>query len=381
MKKFLNSIIFVLLIFVAVFSVSACGKKPPETPPGVTDPSDPGQTPPTDPTDPNNPVVPENFVVKIDGDTVYFGQYATTIKAQDVTISGEADENGFYMGSDKNKYVRVQSTLDGVYRYSIKKFSDGTTLEINEPFDLYFRVEPIKWKILKQEGNKALILCTSIIDNSAFQPLSNIKKNSDNQIWYINTESQNMPETFKTYLNTLDEQDGTKDISQVRADDWEYSYMRYYLNKYFYNTAFTDLQKALVIESEVDNSINTTETSSVDADYRDDYVYSNTTDKVFLLSYQDFINSDYGFNSSPEADESRQFKNTDYAIAKGSYNYEGAYGYFWTRSRGIVNYNNSRCSAWCFRNDGRYGSAQQVTGKDQSGILPALWIDLSDAEA
>ena len=63
----------------------------------------------------------------------------------------------------------------------------------------------------------------------------------------------------------------------------------------------------------------------------------NTYEKVFLPSYQDYINSNYGFSSDPdEKNFTRYAYTTEYARARGVnyYSYEGHLysGRYWTRS-------------------------------------------------
>ena len=110
----------------------------------------------------------------------------------------------------------------------------------------------------------------------------------------------------------------------------------------------------------MDNSAATT------ASEPNQYACENTEDKVFLLSYQDYTNTAYGFISSAYSETgTRQCVTTDYARAKGALvNTSNNYGYYWTRSPnsgnehyasyvrtdGVIHYDNNTSYAYmCVR--------------------------------
>ena len=83
------------------------------------------------------------FEEAADGNYIKFGSYPQSEKEESVTISGGADSNGYYKGSDGEKYEKVN--------------------------DKYYKVEPLMWRILTmRENNEALIFCETIIDQSIF---------------------------------------------------------------------------------------------------------------------------------------------------------------------------------------------------------------------
>jgi hypothetical protein len=87
-----------------------------------------------------------------------------------------------------------------------------------------------------------------------------------------------------------------------------------FTGKGFLDVAFTEAEKAYITTTTVDNSAATTESSS------NSYACANTSDKIFALSYQDFINTSYGFNSSySNYDTARRGVLTDYARATGAW--------------------------------------------------------------
>jgi hypothetical protein len=133
--------------------------------------------------------------------------------------------------------------------------------------------------------------------------------------------------------------------STVYANNYQYSTLRAMLNGYdgssysvdnftgkgFLDVAFTEAEKACITTTTVDNSAATTESSS------NSYACANTSDKIFALSYQDLINTSYGFNSSySNYDTARRGVLTDYARATGAWmstdsSYYGN-GLWWSRS-------------------------------------------------
>jgi hypothetical protein len=215
-----------------------------------------------------------------DGIYIYFGEYPQTIKEDNVVISTQQDSRGYFLGSDGAYYAKVVASPYGSNYY----FSDGKSV-INGGI-YYFKVELIKWRILNESSGEALILCESIIANKRYDDSSNNYKNSEIRAW---------------------------------------------LNDQFYDTAFTNLQKQLVITTEVDNSVYST------GDNPNHNVCENTFDKVFLLSYREVTNSSYGFSSDSSAsDTARQKVTSDYSRATGAYtttssSYYGN-GLWWLRS-------------------------------------------------
>jgi hypothetical protein len=141
-------------------------------------------------------------------------------------------------------------------------------------------------------------------------------------------------------------------------NNYAQSTIRKWLNETFYNTAFSELQKQIILTTTVDNSAATTDSST------NKYACENTVDKIFLLSYQDVINANYGFSS----DTARQKKTTDYAQVQGAYT-NTSNGSWWLRSATIHSSHVSRVE---------FGGA--VTSYNVTltfhGVVPALQIRL-----
>ncbi len=150
----------------------------------------------------------------------------------------------------------------------------------------WFAVEPIKWWVLERSGEECLLLSDVLLDAHRYN---------------INYEGRMNGRYASNYAN-----------SEVRT----------WLNADFYGAAFA-LGDSYSVISTVDNSAATTESPS------NPYACENTSDRVFLLSYEDYSNASYGFPYS----SSRQCSPTDYAVAKGAYKESSnGNGCYWTRS-------------------------------------------------
>ena len=259
-----------------------------------------------------------------DGDYIYFGEYPQTIKADDVTITATQDSRGYYLGSDGNYYAAVTATpYKSGYTFSNNAMVVSGTV-------YYFKVEPIRWRILSTDGETALILCDSIIANIAYDAYNN----------------GNYSNNYKN--------------SDIRA----------WLNETFYETAFTALQQEIIITTTVDNSVYSTGYSS------NPYACEDTEDKVFLLSYREVTNSAYGFSTDRYAyDTARRMLTSDYSRATGvcmstSSDYYGN-GRWWLRSPGNDRSDYARCVYY----DGDVSSYGFVDYSN-FGVVAALQIRL-----
>ncbi len=144
----------------------------------------------------------------------------------------------------------------------------------------WFKYEPLKWRILSENGGKALIYCDYAIDSREF------------------------------YTSSVPDQTTGGETKNPNA--WEYSTIRAWLNDTFYETAFTTAQQALIELTALDNK-----TTSGIEDNEFATVQNNTEDKIFLLSYKDMLNANYGFREVKYADAARINKATDYAKWQG----------------------------------------------------------------
>ena len=200
----------------------------------------------------------------------------------------------------------------------------------------YFKYEPISWRIL--DPTDGLIMTEKIMDSQAYNNfvLSSGTVPEDGYTAYWGN-------AYKTYY----------------ANDYYNSSIRQWLNKDFYNTAFTPSQASNIRN---DATLNNDCYSSLYSQYNS----KASRDKIFLLSYNEAKTSAYGFSSSESAyDAARKASGTDYAKSQGLRVYYSHYSYWTLRSPYY-----SSSSICCVYNEGYTsgGSSVYLTGL---GIRPA----------
>ena len=231
---------------------------------------------------------------------IYFGEYPQTVKKNDVNIvTTTPDSRGYYLGSDGEHYAKVTAKPYYVSSNPILYFSNDQAIERDTVY--YFKVEPIKWNILNSSNGTYLLLSDLIIDNKEFYDSIFNRGNSTNIIY---------------------------------ANNYEFSNIRKWLNEQFYDIAFTEELKSYIVTTEVNNGKETTAYQSVEYTDIQHYICNNTKDKVYLLSYNDLINSEYGFANY----QARLKQTSDYAKALGTYVDVECNGKYWLRSPVLGSY-------------------------------------------
>ncbi|MBQ4348239.1 MAG: hypothetical protein IJC79_01315 [Clostridia bacterium] len=200
----------------------------------------------------------------------------------------------------------------------------------------WFKFEPIEWRVLDPETG--FVLCETIIDTQAFSNTSYFKTADDGAYICFNDPD------YENYAN-----------------DYETSSIRKWLNDDFYNTAFTDNEKKEISITTLNNDV---VCSGEPAESRNE-----TKDKIFLLSYEDTQNSDFGFVSHVNLIA----QSSDYAECQGVYDAGPAYGYdqrspWHLRTPGIDTAKN-----WYIEDSG-YTNCFWVDGLE-FGVRPALKIN------
>ena len=243
------------------------------------------------------------------GDTITYGSYPQS-KVTDSNLIAKIEAAGEkYVWCDYNYYAGTGSWSDGnmkpvenmmLYKDISYNGSKYRAVKLNQyrPYGTgytssdtyqddngyytgntyYFKYEPLTWRVL--DPDEGYVMCNQIIDSQAYQ----------NFIYYNGSE----------YYNS-------KGCTNY-ASDWVTSSLRQWLNDDFYNTAFTAEEKAQIGTSHLENK----------SKYSSTYDSADTYDKIFTISYYDAINSNYGFNSENNTDDTaRQLKGTDYAKCQG----------------------------------------------------------------
>ena len=196
----------------------------------------------------------------------------------------------------------------------------------------YFAYAPIKWRILKQTGDKAVLLADRMPDTCPFN-------------------------------------DSYQDTS------WSECSLRQWLNGEFLNRAFTEKERNAIEEADVKNAPNY---------YFGTDCGPDTKDRVFVLSESESFSSplavEYGFSDSDSGnDPARRFRSTLYAKCRGAWwspvdGYRGT-SFWFMRSVGYTKAN----VVYVGESGDTYNRGIVVTCND-SAVLPAITLDLSKAD-
>ena len=249
---------------------------------------------------------------------VYYGTYPQTVVDDSSLISSlnsltSTNANGYYE-FEGEEYAKVDADPNETYY----KFINGSTIQSHQTY--YFKVEPIKWRVLEEADGTYTLLSEHIIDKQVFYTYSGDRTIGDQTIY---------------------------------ANNYEHSTIREWLNNAFYNKAFSTPEKGSILTT-------------------NRYSSNTTIDKVYLLSYQEARSSAYGFSTSTSSSSTRTAITTDYARAVGAYmatstSYYGN-GYWWLRSP----YSNHSSFAHSVRYDGNISSSHVPSSNH--GARPAIKI-------
>lgn len=253
------------------------------------------------------------------GDIIQFGSYPQSKVTDSATITAlnalapEWDDwssYGYYTGSgssgtmkqgDWMRYVDIKYNGERyrgvkftqyrpyyIYIYSNDYNNHQKDNGYNTNIAYWFKFEPIDWRVL--DPSIGLIVSEIVIDAQAYS--NTIYSRGDQVYGYYNDAS---------YTNF--------------ASDYETSSIREWLNNDFYNIAFTDIEKKEIDITTLNNDGYNTLTGITGYEKLDS---NETKDKIFLLSYNDVICSNFGFNSSSSVrDISRSAMGSDYAYSQG----------------------------------------------------------------
>lgn len=264
---------------------------------------------------------------------VFFGDWPQTIKSDDITVyeTQSLIRGGFtyYKGSDRYWYVKcVEDAYDKNYTYSNGKIIGS----VNENSIKYFRVEPIKWRILNPDETgleKKILLAENILTSNIpyYGTLSSRTLNSKT-IYENNYKYSNI----RAYLNGINNQYVIDGGIATNSDiNWS--------NIGFLQSAFTASAQELIDYTEINNSAESTNPANNPGFWNNgnnQYECENTIDKIFLLSEKESTLSI--FNNITPDHLARRIPilrvATDYAKANHAYQYStyGGVGCWWLRS-------------------------------------------------
>ena len=324
-----------------------------------------------------------------DGDYIYFGHWPQTLERDENVVAKlnemagtpplprdnanpynwESHEGTTYMWQkiviyNGTKYLGVQMNdyrANGIYALG-DKITDNGYYKLNV---YWFKYEPIKWRILTTSGNSAFIMSDIALDFFSMQP---------------DRKSEIRDDLLASYNNSAGVPDG------IYANNWEYSFIRSWLNETFYNEVFNDLQKEIIQTTHLDNSARSCNPNEYPKYYgygenagKNKYAdqCKDTDDKIFLLSLRDVTTTAYGFNKDVNAeDPARNLQASDFAKFHGVSmgNTQKDYVTWYTRSPSLAVGNQGYTTFVLYRdNKGGINSPNLVA---EGGVVPALWITL-----
>ena len=301
---------------------------------------------------------------------IYFGVFPKTVLANDSTVTVDENTsvtmgaNTYYKGSDGEYYAKVtENPYSTSYTYS-----DNST--VSSGSTRYFKVEPIKWRVLTTDYNstgKALLLAEDILTANVLYYVSTSSRAIGEATVYANNYKYS---TIRAYLNGSYESDDTQ--------------TKTYTDKGFLQTAFTTNAQELIATTEVDNSGESTtdatgsliKADGTNSSYPTDYTCANTKDKIFLLSENEVTTTGYGFTAYNVygTGNSRIRVTTDYAKANFAYQNTttGCGGWWWLRSPYCI----GSVVARAVLSRGGAGDYSYNVYYSNGGVVPALSISL-----
>ena len=236
-------------------------------------------------------------IISTDSTKLTYGLYPQSYVNNEGLISKldsltEIGPNNWYL-FNKQYYTKiVASPCSDNYT-----FSNGDSIEEGKSY--WFKCEPISWDIIQTTTGERTVITSSLLDAKEY---------------HGSTETRKV-DGFNVYPN-----------------NYKHSDIRKWLINDFYNTAF-NLNNSYIKGTVIDNSPDS-------AGLKDDRLTcGDTNDKVFLLSYKDYKNINYGFPDTTTTEAiARRCKPTDFAKARGAYYlttqqaWSYGYGIYWTRS-------------------------------------------------
>ncbi len=262
----------------------------------------------------------------ISGNYLLMGRYPTSIKPASTSVKSTPNEQGYYEDYSGNLYVKVDSCVHNnktKYPEIRRFFQDGDTI-IEDGKTYYFKVEPIKWRILEKDDDTALVMPTQVLFKSQ-------------------------------YKATADE--------GIDIRDYENSDVRAYMNKTLINEIFTETERSVILTSWVDNSAEKICATGYKSTWKDTY------DKLYLI--------ERSFLSKVSNQTYLKLPVSDYMRATGMPMYTtelngGDYGYTYSWARGFTGSTPKGITAI----DVKSGIAGLNADEMAYGVVPVFRVDL-----
>ena len=208
--------------------------------------------------------------------------------------------------------------------------------------------EPIKWRVLKVDGNDAFLLADKGLDVKPWH------ESGDGVDWETCT--------LRSWLN------GYK--SGMNKNGIDYS------NDNFMDTAFT---------AEEQQAINKTLVSNTQDPFLDSPKVNDTYDQVYCLAYKEALNTEYGFSGEYNVDPTRAFVVTPYANAKLDWEtYPWLMPGWWLRTMGDdtyrdVNTYKGKYAAYVFQSGFVYPNGSSVNDTFMT-VRPVLHLNTQNTD-
>lgn len=282
---------------------------------------------------------------------VYFGMYPqkeiSGAALTDAIRNADYDSNGDAVVNGK-KYRRLtweMTTTYGTINAGSKEYFWDPYAENGYRYFLY---EPIQWKILNNDGKKLLLFANEVLDlqrmNSSLKINGVSYENSDLRKWLNYTGTTNLGLSYPSYKS-----------------------------KGFMFFAFDSDQVNRILTTHLAEGQNPDFATKPGND---------TDDKIFLLSYEEMTNPQYGFcktdwSTHKQSCTAWDVKFTEYAHALGTWEAQGPH--FWLRTRGEDSNDFINCITV-----NNYSAELNINGTyvstDNTGVVPALNVSytLSD---
>lgn len=294
---------------------------------------------------------------------VFFGEYpsAEVVDSQWNSVDDSALREGDLIRDDA-LYTRLEAAdwqddsveMDG-FRYlrvGPDRAPAATNREQHYVWDYscpwhYFRIQPIRWRVLDIQENRAMLLADRMPDSIPFHT-------ADEEIAWDRS-------TLRSWLNGYDAKANKQGIDYTGAG--------------FIDRAFTAEEREAIIPVHCENAAN--------RDYQTDSG-KGTEDYLFILSNDEVFEGTeaerYGFHFGRDYDDpARRFTSTLYAKCMGAWwspvdAYSGN-SFWFMRTSGYT----SRSVTYVCDFGYIYSRGTLATCSD-AGVLPAMWIDLDKAE-
>ena len=257
-----------------------------------------------------------------------------------------------------NKNVQIRANDNGAKTHILSnptKDTTGNTIWDCVYFGNYYQndvegkyKEPIKWRVLKVDGNDAFLLADKGLDVKPWH------ESGDGVDWETCT--------LRSWLN------GYK--SSMNKNGIDYS------NDNFMDTAFT---------AEEQQAINTTLVSNAQDPFLDSPKVNDTYDQVYCLAYKEALNTEYGFSGEYNADPTRALVVTPYANAKLDWEtYPWLMPGWWLRTMGDdtyrdVNTYKGKYAAYVFQSGFVYPNGSSVNDTFTT-VRPVLHLNTQNTD-